>query len=217
MDAAFILNSMALGFGLAMDAFCVSMANGLNEPRMSGKKRAGIAGMFGGFQFLMPMAGWFCVHTIASFFSAFQKFIPWIALILLVYIGAGMLRDGVKPRGSRRKEGAAEAAVTSDNSGMEEDQAPHILSLSELLLQAVATSIDALSVGFTLAEYDALTAVCASLLILAVTFAVCYIGLLIGRKFGTMLAGKASILGGIILIAIGLEIFISGVAGNIKL
>ena len=79
----FFVNSVLLGVGLAMDAFSVSMANGLNEPNMKRSRMAAMAGVFGSFQFLMPMIGWLCVHTIVQYFNAFEKCIPWIALILL--------------------------------------------------------------------------------------------------------------------------------------
>ena len=83
MDVYFYLNAIGFGIGLAMDAFSVSMANGLNEPRMKTGKAAGIAGVFAFFQIIMPLLGWFCVHTIALAFEAFRPAIPWIALILL--------------------------------------------------------------------------------------------------------------------------------------
>ena len=86
-----------------------------------------------------------------------------------------------------------------------------MLSAGALLMQGIATSIDALSVGFTISEYGWLMALAASLIIAVVTFFICMAGLRIGKKFGTQLSGKANILGGIILICIGLEIFISGV------
>ena len=186
----FFFNSVLLGVGLAMDAFSVSLANGLNEPHMSRRRMLGIAGVFAAFQALMPMTGWICVHTIVQYFRAFEKLIPWIALALLGYIGGKMLIDGI------RGEEAEEAAE---------------LSAGALLMQGVATSIDALSVGFTISEYGWLMALAASLIIAVVTFFICMAGLRIGKKFGTKLSGKASILGGMILIGIGLEIFISGV------
>ncbi len=186
----FAVNSILLGVGLAMDAFSVSMANGLREPRMRAGKAAAIAGTFAGFQFLMPMIGWLCVHTIATYFTAFQRCIPWIALILLGYIGGKMLLEGIR--------GGGEDAEESGGVGR-----------SDLLIQGVATSIDALSVGFTIAEYGALQAFACSLIIAAVTFAICIGGLKLGRTFGVKLAGRANILGGVILIGIGLEIFIS--------
>ena len=190
---AFIINSALLGFGLAMDAFSVSMANGLNAPDMSRGWRLAIPATFAGFQFLMPMIGWFCVRTIAETFIAFQRAVPWIALILLGFIGGKMLVEGLRGGGE------------SDVGGG--------LGVAALMTQGVATSIDALSVGFTIAEYRVGKALAASAIIAAVTFAVCSAGLRIGRRFGNRLAGKASILGGIILILIGIEIFVSNVFG----
>ena len=92
----FFFNSILLGVGLAMDAFSVSMANGLNEPHMKKNRMCGIAGVFAFFQFLMPMIGWICVHTVVQYFKAFEKFIPWIALFLLLYIGGSMLMEGIR-------------------------------------------------------------------------------------------------------------------------
>ena len=193
----FFANSALLGVGLAMDAVSVSLANGLNEPRMRRASMSGIAGVFAFFQFLMPMLGWVCVHTVVGYFSAFERFIPWIALVLLCYIGGKMLIEGIRNR-------AGEDA---------EEEAAQGLSLGGLLMQGVATSIDALSVGFTIAEYDLSMALVSSLIIAVVTFCICMGGLILGKKAGTRLSGKASILGGVILIAIGLEIFISGLIG----
>ena len=92
----FFFNSVLLGVGLAMDAFSVSLANGLNEPCMRGRRMCLIAGVFAFFQALMPMAGWVCVHTIVEHFRSFEKLIPWIALALLCYIGGGMIREGLR-------------------------------------------------------------------------------------------------------------------------
>ena len=191
MGFGFFFNSILLGVGLAMDAFSVSLANGLNEPRMKRRKMFGVAGIFAVFQFAMPMIGWFCVSTIAEYFAMFEKCIPWIALILLGYIGIEMLRDGIR------------------NQDAEEEKAA--VGLKGLVVQGIATSIDALSVGFTIADYQLPEAVLACLLIGVVTFFICYAGIGIGRKAGTRLAGKASILGGVILIVIGLEIFITSI------
>ncbi len=185
----FFIESLALGAGLAMDAFSVSMADGLNEPSMKRGKVLGIASVFAGFQAAMPLIGWICVHTLLQYFKAFEPFIPYIALLLLVYIGGNMLREGIKP-GEEGGEGTS-------------------LGVSALLLQGVATSIDALSVGFTIAEYDLPMALVSALIIGVMTFGICTAGLYIGKKFGNKLAGKAQIFGGVILIAIGLEIFIT--------
>ena len=189
MNFLFVFNSILLGVGLAMDAFSVSMANGLNEPYMSRKKTLGIAGTFAFFQALMPMAGWICVHTVVTMFRWFERLIPWIALILLVYIGGNMIYEGIRAKDESYESGGLKAG--------------------ELMVQGVATSIDALSVGFTIAHYNALEALLSSLLIGIVTFFICFMGLQIGKKAGTKLAGKAGIFGGAILIFIGIEIFVS--------
>lgn len=191
----FLFNSILLGVGLAMDAFSVSMANGLNNPKMKKNTMLLIAGVFAGFQFAMPMIGWLCVHTVVNLFTSFQRFIPWIALALLAFIGGKMLIEGIKD---------------VKNKGCE-DEEKHNLSMGDLMVQGVATSIDALSVGFTISDYNLFKATFAGLIIGAVTFVICMGGILIGRKFGTKLSGWASVLGGIILIGIGFEIFITGV------
>lgn len=191
-DFMFFFNSLLLGIGLAMDAFSVSLANGLHESCMKRRKMAGIAGIFALFQGLMPMIGWVCVHTMLQYFSVFEKFIPWIALVLLLFIGGKMLYDGLKHDC--------------------EEECPKV-GITALLVQGVATSIDALSVGFTIAEYDLLHALVAAALISAVTFLICYAGIFLGKTFGTKLAGKATVFGGIILMLIGIEIFITGLLG----
>ena len=190
----FFFNSALLGAGLAMDAFSVSLANGLNEPTMKKSRLLSMAGVFAFFQFMMPMIGWVCVHTLASYFSAFEKFIPWIALVLLCFIGGKMLIEGIKSKDAPAEEEAIRRAT-----------------FGALMLQGVATSIDALSVGFTIADYDTVHALVSCLVIGAITFAICTAGLIIGKKFGTKLAGKAGILGGAILIFIGIEIFVSNI------
>ena len=184
----FFFNSIMLGVGLAMDAFSVSLANGLHEPRMHPRRMCGVASVFAIFQAAMPMTGWLCVHTIVEYFRAFDKLVPWIALLLLSYIGGRMVLEGI--RGQQEEEAAG-------------------VGLRALLIQGVATSIDALSVGFTIADYDFFTALLASVLIAVVTFFICLAGLAIGKKAGTKFSGKANILGGVILILIGIEIFVS--------
>lgn len=187
----FFFNSILLGVGLAMDAFSVSLANGMNEPKMKISRMSMIAGVFGGFQAAMPLIGWVCVHTIVVYFEIFEKFIPWIALILLLFIGGKMLIDGIKD-----KDSSEEKPKTG---------------FKALMIQGVATSIDALSVGFTIAEYDLLMALAAAAIIAIVTFIICMIGLVIGKKVGMKFSNKAQILGGIILILIGIEIFVTDV------
>ena len=189
MLISFIINSILLGVGLAMDAFSVSVVNGLNAPKMSRAMRLAIPLAFAGFQFLMPMIGWLCVRSIAEVFTSFQKAIPWIALALLLFIGGKMIVEGIR--------------------GGEAEDTETVLKPGTLLMQGVATSIDALSVGFTIAGYNVVRALAAGLIIGVVTLVICCIGLHIGRRFGTRLIGKSSILGGLILIGIGIEIFIT--------
>lgn len=194
MDFKFFFNSALLGIGLAMDAFSVSLANGLNEPKMKSGKITCIAGIFAFFQALMPMIGWICVHTVVQYFTAFEKFIPWIALILLCFIGGKMLVEGIR-----------------GNDCVNDECNCKKIGITALLVQGVATSIDALSVGFTIADYNLKMAVVCAAVIAVVTFFICAGGIFIGRKFGTRLAGKAGIFGGTILVLIGLEIFITGI------
>ena len=202
MTTELIITSILLGAGLAMDAFSVSLADGLGEREMTPARALTIAGTFAVFQFAMPVAGWLLVHTAAERFTAFQKCIPWIALILLLYIGGKMLIEGISE--NRRTAGSAGGETAED-----EAQNAH-LSAGDLMVQGVATSIDALSVGFTIAAYSAAQAVMSSVIIGGVTLVICMAGLYLGRSIGTKLAGKASILGGVILIAIGIEIWAKG-------
>lgn len=190
-NVLFFINSVLLGTGLAMDAFSVSLANGLNEPDMGKKKMVIVAGVFAFFQAVMPMTGWICVHTIIQYFKALEKFIPWIALILLLFIGGKMVLDGMQSKNNEMdKSGVGPAA---------------------LFVQGVATSIDALSVGFTIAGYGFVMAMVSAFIIATVTFIICMAGLIIGRKFGAKFSNNATIFGGTILILIGLEIFIKGI------
>ena len=188
LNFMFFFNNILLGIALAMDAFSVSLANGLNEPKMKVGKMTLVAGIFAVLQGLMPLLGWVCIHTIAQYFKFFEKLIPWIALILLCYIGGNMIKDCL-------------------GGGEEDEGCCGDVDFKQLIIQGIATSIDALSVGFTIAEYNMAMAVVAALLIAFVTFFICFGGIAIGKKFGTKLAGKAGILGGVILIFIGIEIF----------
>ena len=193
MSLELVITSVLLGVGLAMDAFSVSLANGLADKNMKTGRMLIIAGTFAGFQFAMPMIGWVFVHTAESKLEWFSALVPWIALLLLLYIGGKMLKEGIEENRNPQSDGQEQVGA------------------GDLIMQGIATSIDALSVGFTIAAYSLLQAVSASLIIGVVTLIICLAGLRIGQKLGTVLAGKASILGGIILIGIGLEIWIRGV------
>lgn len=184
-----------LGVGLAMDAFSVSVANGLREPSMSIGKGLGVAGTFGVFQALMPMLGWVCVHTLVEKFASFSSLLPWVSFLLLAYIGGEMLWNGLKAK----KQGVTVNDLT--------------LSPKVLFFQGVATSIDAMSVGFTIGEYKFLVALVCALIIGVVTFIISFTGVRIGNRVGTKLTWQADVLGGVILIGIGIKILISGVLG----
>ena len=185
----FIFNCILLGVGLAMDAFSVSVANGLAEPKMRPYKSFAIAGTYSFFQFLMPMIGWLLVRTVVGWFGVIEVAVPYIALGLLLFIGIKMIVECL--RGS-------------------DDEEVRRLTVPVLLLQGIATSIDALSVGFTIEGYEFATALTASLIIGAVTFVICCAGLWIGKRFGSVFK-HAEVIGGIILIIIGIEIFVKNV------
>ena len=190
-EVSFYITNLLLGVALAADAFSVSLANGLNEPCMKGRKACLIAGMFGFFQALMPFLGWVLLRTLVSFFEPLTAIIPWIALLLLGFIGGKMLFEGIKNKDCDEPCACSTA-----------------LKFGALLVQSIATSIDALSAGLNFVEYDLPTALVAALIIAVVTFIICVFGVAIGKKTGTRLAGKAGILGGAILIFIGIWIFV---------
>ncbi len=189
MDIWFFLKSILLGVGLAMDACAVSMANGLRESQIKFKKTLIISVLFGLFQGFMPLIGYTFGHL---FLQYIEKFIPIIALLLLGYLGSKMIIDSIK------------------NKGNEEVELKTITS-KVILIQSIATSIDALSVGLTFADYRFIKAFITSIIISLVTAIICVIAHLIGKKWGTALGHKAEIVGGAILIVIGLEIFITGI------
>ena len=191
-----IINGCMLGFGLAMDAFSVSLANGLNEPKMKKSKLSLIAAVFAIFQGVMPLIGWFLVTKLSTVFEVLQGYIPWASLILLLFIGGKMLIEGLKPCDCQDAEG--------------NDCCNKSLTLSTLLIQGVATSIDALSVGLTISDLTFGKALLEASIIAFLTFFICAAGIIIGKKFGTKLSGKAAILGGTVLIAIGFKIFFFG-------
>ncbi len=204
-NAGLFLTAAGLGAGLAMDAFSMSLADGLHEPSMHKRRICLLAGVFAFFQFAMPMIGWFCVHTAASYFSAIQPFIPYVALALLLFIGGKMLWEGLHPC-------KCEEVETSDGETVTVCECPVThLGFGALIMQGIATSVDALSVGFTIADHNTLQALLSCLVIGVLTFGICAAGVVIGKKFGTKLEQKASVFGGVILILIGVKIFLEGI------
>ncbi len=184
-----------------MDAFSISIANGILEPNMRKTRMLKIAGVYAVAQFLMPLIGWFLVTTLEGIFTSFSKFIPWIALILLLFIGGKMVIEGIMEHKGKKKD-----------EEIKEDK-PVKLTWGALIVQGIATSIDALSVGFTISDYSVLRAFAASIIIGIVTLVICLIGLIFGKKIGSKISSIATIIGGCILIFIGIEIFVKGIFG----
>jgi UPF0059 membrane protein FAEPRAM212_01767 len=209
-----ILTAIGLGAGLAMDACAVSMSNGLAEPKMKLGKIFTIAGFFGVFQIIMPIFGYLAVTVLSAtlgenFTRIFGYLVPWIALTLLLILGIKMIVEGIK-------EGK--------DSNKENEESVKKLTIGGLFVQAIATSIDALSVGVIYGNVVPLEAYTTFLIIGIVTFGISVAAVFIGKKFGTIFSNKATIAGGIILCAIGLEIFFShwndvvaGISALIKL
>lgn len=189
-----IIIAIGLGFSLAMDAFSVSLANGLHEPKMKFPRVALIAGTFAVFQGLMPMIGWALVTTAAHYFDAIKPFIPWVAFGILGYLGGKMIFDGIKCKDS-------------------EDENCGKLTFGLLIVQGIATSIDAMSSGLKLTDYSWEYVLIAVAIIAVMTFAICVAGIYIGKVSGTKIANKASIFGGSVLAIIGIYILVSSFFG----
>lgn len=190
----FLLNSLLLGFALAMDAFSVSVADGLTLKDIKRSRKILIAFSYGLFQALMPMAGWIIVISSKTLFSRISPFIPWAALIILAFLGIKMIVEGFK----KEKGEEEETSKFKDN-----------FSMSVLLLQSVATSIDALSVGLANADLDLVHSLISSAIIGIVTFILCVFGVEAGNKIGSKISGISTVIGGVILVAIGVKIFLS--------
>lgn len=195
---SFFITAVLFGVGLAMDAFSVSVARGLAEPEMPGRRACVIAGVFGVFQTGMPLIGYVLVRAASETFAVVQSIVPYAALILLALIGGGMIREGL--------QGAAPGAP-GDEAGIGGEAAGKA-GFRLLLVQGVATSIDALSVGLDTASLSVGAAVAEAVIIGIVTFAICMFGLFAGSKLGERIGSRAPILGGVILIGIGLKIFL---------
>ena len=174
-----------LAMGLAMDAFAVSVTNGMCLKKCGLREVLAMALTFGTFQAAMPVLGYWG----GSLFYEQIKFVDhWIAFGLLAFLGIRMILEGIKTRRERQGES---------------------LTFQLLLIQGVATSIDALAVGISLSAVQA-NIVSAALIIGVVTAALCFVATFMGRRFGTILNDKAELLGGIILVAIGVKILIGG-------
>lgn len=185
------LEIILIGIGLSMDAFAVAICKGLNMQRLDGRKMLLIALYFGGFQALMPFIGWLLGTRFRHLIESIDH---WIAFGLLAFIGGKMLLEGI--RKCFRK-------TPSEEPVEEEKETSH----KELLLLAVATSIDALAVGISFAALG--TPIFPAVLIIGcITFFLSMLGVLIGRFFENRLEKAAEILGGVILILIGIKILV---------
>ena len=192
LTALFIINSIVLGAGLAADAFSVSLVNGMSEPGMKRSTMILSSAVFAVFQGVMPMTGYLMVTAAVSHFGTLSSYVPWAAVAILMVLGVRMLVSG-----DAGSTGSGTARITAWT----------------LLVQGVATSIDALSVGFVISEFPFSSAAVCACIISAVTFAVCYAGVLIGKKAGVRLCGRASLFGGIILLAVAAELLLSMILG----
>lgn len=182
----FILTSILLGIALAMDAFSVSIVNGLNEPNMKTSKKIIIPLVFAIFQFIMPLIGYICISNLVDNFESFADLAPFVGFALLLMLGGKMVVEGILNNDSDRL----------------------ITSIPILLVQGIATSIDALSVGFAIDDYSMLEAIISCIIIGIVTFIICFLGVFLGKKIGKKFNGPSSIIGGIILIIIGVAILV---------
>ncbi len=182
----YLVEFLLLGVGLAMDAFAVSICKGLAMRKVNKKQAVIIALFFGGFQAIMPVIGWLLCKGFQTYIEAFDH---WIAFALLAFIGVKMIIETL-----RKKE---------DDVVIEEMDPP--LDMKEMLMLAIATSIDALAVGISLAALDR-PIVESAAIIGVVTFVISIIGVYIGNFFGNRYKKRAELTGGIILVLIGVKI-----------
>lgn len=171
-----------IAVSLALDAFAVSVSTGISTPGFSWRQGAKMGLWFGGFQFAMPLIGWFLGSSVARYIEAFDH---WIAFGLLVLIGGHMVWDALK--------------------GGEGESAPADLSAGRLCVLAVATSIDALAVGVSMAFME-VNILVSALIIGVVAFVLSLAGGLLGKKLGTLFQKGAQVAGGCVLIGIGIKI-----------
>lgn len=182
-----ILELFLIGVGLSMDAFAVAICQGLCMPKINWRHAGIIALFFGGFQALMPFAGWLLGSQFAGYIQSFDH---WVAFILLALIGGNMVREALSP-----EEEEVSCAVTTK------------LDYKQLFLMAVATSIDALAVGVTFAFFE-VSIVPAVSVIGCTTFCISLAGVAVGNYFGVRYKKRAEVTGGIILVLLGIKILL---------
>lgn len=188
---------LLLAVGLSMDAFAVSVGNGLSMKKSDPKAALAIAASFGLFQALMPTVGYFLGSAFETVISRFDHY---IALIFLGFIGGKMIFDGIRELREKKK-----------SAGASEEEKPFKLSFGALMIQSVATSIDALIVGVSFAALPNVNIWIAVTLIGIITFSISLVGVFSGKKFGQLLGSRAEIFGGLILVGIGVKVFVEHV------
>ncbi len=185
-----MLQILLIALSLAMDAFAVSVSTGIAVPGFGWKQAARIGAWCGFFQFAMPLAGWFLGSSVKVYIEAVDH---WIAFGLLALIGGAMIREALS--------GGEEEAVTD-------------LSVRRLFLLALATSIDALAVGVTMAFMADVNIILSAAVIGAVAFFMAMLGGLLGRRLGQLFQKRATLLGGAVLLAIGIKILLEHLFGR---
>lgn len=187
---------LIIGVALSMDAFAVGMTNGMQEPKMKLLKMCAIAGAYALFQFLMPVLGYYCSF---AFYELVKQIAPWLSFGLLGFIGGKMVFDFFRESAGRHSPAPLQKPIGT----------------GKVLVQALATSIDALAVGVTLLAAETADGlpfhvVFCALMIGAVTFFLSFFAVFFGRRIGDRLSDKATLLGGVILIAIGIKLLVEG-------
>ena len=217
----FLITSIMMGVGLALDSATVSMTNGLAEPNMNQRKNFLISLNFGLFQGIMPLIGYF---ISSAFIDYFGKYIPWIALVLLGFLGTKSIIETIMSQKENRKLtqnlykndvnnddlSQNNAEINEKNTEKIENKSNKSIGFAEVILQGIATSIDALCVGIVIANYARIEAIVCASIIAVITFVLSFMSTIIGKKFGFKFGKKAELASGIILILIGLEICITG-------
>ena len=223
----FLFTSIVMGVGLALDSAVVSMTNGLTEPNMNYKRNFLISLNFGLFQGFMPLIGYF---ISSAFIEYFENYIPWIALVLLSFLGTKSIVETIREKRKKSKNNFKNSEITINNEEKTENlqlksekidkigtptKVENIkkLKFTEIIVQGVATSIDALCVGIVIANYTRLEAFVCVGIIAVITFVLSFISTNIGKKFGYKFESSAELISGIILILVGIEICITGLVG----
>ena len=210
-----IFDIILLGVALSMDACAVGLTNGMTMPKLSVKKSLIIALFFGVFQGLMPLIGYYITDFFASYFmETFEKVSSVLSFVILSALGAKMIFDGVKEMREKKKAENSPSCPACETAG-EAIETEKEFSYVKLLLQAVATSIDALAVGVTLKIASLSSGIALGIFgavgtICLITLCLSFLAVQLGKVFGAGLADKAEIVGGVMLVLIGLKLLLEG-------